>query len=272
MRLPQILAQLTEEPMLITPTAHAALLKLFEDHTTLERVQFRAQREGVDWCGDAVEVEQAGLVDGIFYIPIGGPIGRGLGKFEVGAGCVDVGDVMDELDQFESDPNARAAILDIDSPGGMFSGTPELANRIMACNKPTAAFMNLGCSAAFWLAIACDYAFAAPSGDVGSIGVYSYFLDRSKQFEQAGIKPVLVSSGPYKGAGAPGVPLTKVQLQQMQDRVNEMAEMFYQHVEARRPEARREDMQGQTFKASTAMAKGLIDGVVDSVGEVAALL
>src|ERR1041384_7532331 len=204
MRFPQILATLTEEPMLITPTAHAALLKLFEHHATLERAEFRAAREGVDWCGEAVEVEQAGLVDGIFYIPIGGPIGRGLGKFEIGAGCVSVEDVMDELDQFENDPNARALILDIDSPGGMFAGTPELANRIMRCEKPTVSFMNMGCSAAFCLAVSCDYVFAAPSGDIGSIGVYSYFLDRSKQFEQAGIKPVLVSSGPYKGAGAPG--------------------------------------------------------------------
>jgi capsid assembly protease len=272
MKYPQLLTLLTEEPMLITPSAHASLLKLFEDHAALERAEFKAQREGVDWCGDAVEVEQAGLVDGIFYIPIGGPIGRGLGKFEIGAGCVDVGDVMEELDQFESDPNARACVFDIDSPGGMFAGTPELANRIMRCEKPTASFMNMGCSAAFWLAIACDYAFAAPSGDVGSIGVYSYFLDRSKQFADAGIKPVLISSGKYKGAGAPGIPLSKDQFAQLQDRVDEMAQMFYDHVQARRPEAQLEDMQGQTFKAATAVAKGLIDGVVDSVEEVAALL
>ncbi len=272
MKYPQILSTLTEEPLLITPTAHASLLKLFEDHAALSRDEFKAAREGVDWCGEAVEVEQAGLVDGIYYIPLGGPIGRGLGKFEIGAGCVDVGDVMDELDAFEEDINARACILDIDSPGGMFSGTPELANRIMACEKPTASFMNMGASAAFWLAIACDYAFAAPSGDIGSIGVYSYFLDRSKQFADAGVKPVLVSSGKFKGAGAPGIPLSKDQLQNMQDRVNEMADMFYQHVEARRPEAKREDMQGQTFKSSSAVAKGLIDGVVNGVWEVAALL
>ena len=272
MKFPQSLSTLTEEPLLITPTAHASLLKMFEDHSSLERVQFRAQREGVDWCGEAIEVEQAGLVDGIFYIPIGGPIGRGMGKFEIGAGCVDVQDVMDELDNFEADPNARACLFDIDSPGGMFAGTPELANRIMRCEKLTVSFMNMGCSAAFWLAIACDYAFAAPSGDIGSIGVYSYFLDRSKQFADAGIKPVLVSSGQYKGAGAPGVPLTKAQLQNMQDRVNEMADMFYQFVEMRRPEASREDMQGQTFKAASAVQKGLIDGVMDSVRDVAALL
>jgi capsid assembly protease len=272
MRFPQLLSVLTEEPLLITPAAHASLLKLFEDHATLERAEFRAAREGVDWCGEAVEVEQAGLVDGIFYIPIGGPIGRGLGKFEIGAGCVDVDDVMEELDAFEEDPMARACVFDIDSPGGMYSGTPELANRIMRCEKPTAAFMNMGCSAAFWLAIACDYAFAAPSGDIGSIGVYSYFLDRSEQFKAAGVKPVLVTSGPIKGAGVPGIPLTKAQLQHMQDRVNEMAEAFYEHVEARRPDASRENMGGQTFKASSAMDKGLIDDVCDSVREVAALL
>lgn len=271
MKYPEILRVLTQEPLLITPMAHSALLKLFQDHISLENAEFRASREGVDWCGKAVEVEQAGNVDGVFYIPVGGPIGRGLSKFEIGAGCVDVENIMDELDQFEEDNNARVAVFDIDSPGGMFSGTPELGNRIMRCQKPTASFMHQGCSAAFWLATSCDYSFAAPSGDVGNVGVYTYLLDRSKQFADAGIKPILISSGPYKGAGAPGIPLTKEQLGHLQSRVNEMAEMFYQHVESRRPEAKREDMQGQVFKPSSAVAKGLIDGIADSVTEVAAL-
>lgn len=271
MKFPDILRLLTQEPLLITPMAHASLLKLFTDHLALDAATFRAQREGVDWCGEAVEVEQAGNVDGIFYIPVGGPIGRGLSKFEIGAGCVDVEDIMEELDAFEEDPNARAVVFDIDSPGGMFSGTPELGNRIMRVEKPTVAFMHQGCSAAYWLATSCDYSFAAPSGDVGSIGVYTYLLDRSKQFEDMGIKPVLVSSGPYKGAGAPGIPLTKEQLAHLQHRVNEMAEMFYQHVESRRPDASRDDMMGQVFKPSTAVAKGLIDGIADSVDEVASM-
>ena len=42
MKFPQILATLTEEPLLITPNAHAALLKMFEEHASLSREQFTA--------------------------------------------------------------------------------------------------------------------------------------------------------------------------------------------------------------------------------------
>jgi hypothetical protein len=155
MKYHQIVAALLEEPLLITAGAHASLARLFEEHRTLDAEEFKARREGVDYCGEEVELEQMEVIDGIAHIPISGPIGKGLGKFEKGAGAVDVDDVMTELDEAEDDPNVRAIILDIDSPGGMVSGTPELADRVAACQKPVYAFTaGQMCSAAYWIACA----------------------------------------------------------------------------------------------------------------------
>jgi len=259
------------------PAAHAALLELFIDHAKLPRAEFQAKREGTDICGDEVSLAQAQLVDGIMYIPIGGPMGRGLGKFEKGAGAIDMQDVMDEIYAFEHDPNARGAILDIDSPGGTFSGTPELAAAVMRARdagKPVMAFTNgMMCSAAYWVGCAATAVWATPSADVGSIGVYSYLVDRSKQFEAAGLRPEVISSGQFKGMMAPGVPLTKEHRAHLQERIFEMAEMFYEHVESMRGSSvNRADMQGQVFKARGAAERGLIDGVVSDISEVAAML
>ena len=269
----QIMAALTEEPLLITPAAHASLLRLFEEHRTLSADQFRAKREGTDWCGDAVEVAQAEVIDGIMHIPIGGPIGRGLGKFEKGAGAVDVADLSDELDQAEDDFDVWAVLLDIDSPGGMFNGTPELAERIIRCEKPIYAFTaGMMCSAAYWLACACDFVAATASADVGSIGVYCALLDTSKRFEQQGVKVEVISSGQFKGAGVPGTSLTDAQRQNLQERVDEMAMMFQQHVQSMRPDSSLDDMQGQVLSAWKAEARGLIDQVVRDKAEVVELL
>jgi ClpP class serine protease len=54
--------------------------------------------------------------------------------------------------------------------------------------------------------------------------------------------------------------------------VNDIAEMFYSHVESNRPDSSREDMQGQVFKGDRAFSKGLIDQVVRDKEQVLELL
>lgn len=269
MKLPAILATLTQEPLILTPSTHAALLTTFREHSTRDM----SKREGVDSCGQSVELDQAEMVDGVMHIPVNGPIGRGLGAFEKGAGAIDVGDIWDDVEAADEDPNCRAIILHIDSPGGMYSGTPELADRIMQCTKPTAAFIpGMACSGGYWLASACDMVCATKSADIANIGVYCYLLDESKLYADAGLKPEVISSGEYKGMGAPGIPITETQRKHLQDRVNEMASTFYQHVQSVRPDVKLSDMKGQAFKSPAALGKGFIDMIVPDVDEVVALL
>lgn len=269
MKLPSIHDVLKKEPLILTPSSHASLIELLDNHRNGDRIE----REGEDWCGEKVELEQAELREGIMHIPVNGPIGRGLGLFEKGAGCVDVADITDEIDKAEEDIQCRAIVFHFDSPGGMYSGTPELADRIAQCDKPTAAFIpGLCCSGAYWLAAACDYLCATTSADVANVGVYCYILDQSERYKQAGVKPEVISSGAYKGMGSPGVPLTKAQREHLQERVNEMAQTFYTHVQMNRPDVKIEDLQGQCFKAPSALDKGFIDVIVRDVDEVIDLL
>lgn len=254
--------------MLITPEYRLQLIEILDQHAALTREEYasareQARREGVGASGSKVEVDQMEIEDGIAWIPVGGPIGIRLGKFEKGAGAVDVGDIDDELDDAEGDDEARAIVLDMDTPGGMVSGVPELADRIRAVDKPIYAWCNGGmiASAGYWLAAACDGIFATQSADIGSIGVYAPFTDLSRMAEMQGIKVKVFTSGKYKGMGVPGTELTPDQATFMQARVMEIAKSFYDHVRAMRTDVADEDMQGQVFKASNALARGLIDEV-----------
>ena len=274
MRYAAIRHTLSSEPMLITPDYRNALLEILDQHVALTRAEFRAAREGSTRSGDAVDLDQMEIVDGIAWIPVGGPIGYRLGKFEKGAGAVDVADITTDIDEAESSDEVSALVLDMDTPGGMVSGIPELADRIRACDKPICAWSGGGmiASAGYWLASACDGVFVTKSADVGSIGVYAPFTDLSKMAEMQGIKVKVFSSGKYKGMGVPGTEMTLDQQNFMQARVMEIAAAFYNHVRAMRTDVQDEDMQGQIFKADSALARGLVDGIMATKDDLVAFL
>jgi ClpP class serine protease len=69
------------------------------------------------------------------------------------------------------DGGARALVLDIDSPGGMVQGAHDLAALIAGLGIPTTAEVRgSACSAAYWLASACDRILATPDAVLGSVG------------------------------------------------------------------------------------------------------
>jgi signal peptide peptidase SppA len=265
-----LVRQIFFEPSLITPAAHASIRKLLE--SKLETDTFL--REGDDGCGNKVQV--LGMVKefGIAHIPIGGAIGQKLRGFAKGRGAVDVQDVSDEIDDAVADKSVRSILFDFDSPGGMVSGTPELATKIKAISKPKYAFTNgMIASAAYWLASACDGIFSTESAEIGSIGVYLPFYDETKLYDRFGVKVELIKAGKLKGTGFPGTALGESQRQYLQERVDQIYGMFTGHVRKMRGAHIADDtMQGQTFLAREALFRGLIDGIVNSKRDVVAML
>jgi signal peptide peptidase SppA len=213
------------------------------------------------------------MINGIVRIPIVGPIARDLDPLEkLFFGLVDTNDIAAQLDQAERDPLCRSILLEIDSPGGTFNGTPELASRIEQVQKPIYAYSpGLICSAAYWLAAATDGIFMTQSADAGSIGIYCVFPDLSQAAQMAGVKIQVFSSGKYKGAGVPGTALTQDQAKLLQDRINNLAAMFSGYLAGRRPIAEG-DMQGQSFTGADAWDHNLVDAIADNEAEVLALL
>lgn len=275
MKLQALLDQLYHQPALITPQAHGSIRQLLEYrlglYSELENPELRAPGQGM--CGEAVEVEQAEVIGGIMHIPINGVLGQKLDPFQRGEGAVDTLDVMNEIDEAEADDDVRAVLFDVDSPGGMVQGTPELAARIAEMTKPCLAFTNgLMASAAYWVGSACNGIYATQTASLGSIGVYLPVMDSHRRFQQAGVDVDIIKAGKLKGAGFPGTELTPESRAHLQARVDEIHDMFKSFVREGRLMAGHivEDdaMEGQTFMAAEAHRRGLIDGIVRNKADV----
>ena len=282
MKLHQLIQTLYYEPALITPDAHASIRQLIELRLGDGRAGVGVpplggpltREPGQDYCGNEVDVDEMEIRGGVAYIPIGGAIGQKLTPFDRGDGAVDVLDIMQELRDAQRDPMVRGIILDMDSPGGMVSGTPECADAVAACDKPVYAFTSgMIASAAYWIASAADGIFTTRSAAVGSIGVYVPVIDLSQMYEQRGVKVELIKAGKYKGEGFPGTSLTKEGRAQLQTRVNYIYAMFTAQVRATRGDAiADETMQGQIFLGQEAVSLGLVDALVSDIAEVADLI
>jgi len=162
------------------------------------------------------------------------------------------------------DPEIDAIVIDVDSPGGTVTGVPEAAEAIerAATEKPVIAYTGgMMASAAYWISASADAIVAAPSADVGSIGVYTAFLDRTRQFEQEGIDVELFKHGKFKAMGMPGVALTDEQRALIQEGVDEIAGWFKGFVQQSRPGVSTDAMEGQTFLGKNAVAVGLVDAL-----------
>lgn len=172
------------------------------------------------------------------------------------------------VDQAMARSDIEGILFDVDSPGGTVGGTPELAAKIFAARgkKPMLALANgLMASAAYWIGSAADEVWVTPSGDVGSIGVYTVHEDWSESLKQDGVKVTPISYGKYKLEGAPWEPLSDEARERLQARVDAAGTWFTKDVAAHRgdtPAAVRAGYgQGRVLSAKEAVTEKLADKV-----------
>lgn len=271
MRLPKLLEILTRTPLLMMPASVESILTLFQQHALMSRADFQAAREGKDFCGDKVELDQMTIEGSLAIVPVKGPLGCGLDAFEKGAGATDYMDVMADIAAANENPAVQNILTLMDTPGGMWGGLVECASAIADSEKPVYAFVPPGgvvASAGMYLAAACSGRFLSPSAQAGSIGVYCAYMDLSEMAAKQGIKVKVFSSGIYKGMGVPGTSLSPDQEDYLQTHVLELADEFYQHVRSNLGDIPDDAMQGQMFLAPEAVKLGFADDIVKSLEEV----
>lgn len=199
----------------------------------------------------------------IAVIPIVGVISQRAAS--LGASTEQIGAMLDAA--MASD-RVDAILFDVDSPGGGVAGVPELAARIReaAQVKPSLALSNsLAASAGYWLAAAAGEMWVTPSGDAGSIGVYTMHEDWSAALEKQGVTVSAISAGTYKTEGAPWEPLSDEARAHLQERVDEVYGWFTRDVAAFRGDSRANVRsgygEGRVLGATQAKAANLVDRV-----------
>lgn len=161
----------------ITRPAYLSMLEI-ASRTRLSVPELAAlqEQQGVRLANTRVTT----MRDGVAIVPLQGPIfphASGLDALSGAVGTEELGqDVRSALD----DPNIKAIMLDVASPGGAVEGTAAFARQIHAANeiKPVWAYVSGDCaSAAYWIASAASRVVVDETSLVGNIGVIAAVPD-----------------------------------------------------------------------------------------------
>jgi ClpP class serine protease len=247
------------EDWLISPKDRALMIKYIEQ---------------ASMDGDPMFVVPEMKINGdVAIIPIKGTIVSGVGFSERQPGFCQLEDLESDIVIAINNTEVRHIVYDVNSPGGMYRGTPDVAVLIekYAGVKPSYAF-NSGvmASGAYWLCSGLRI-ISKSSAETGSIGAYSVWYDTSKAMEAQGVGVKVFTSGAYKGM-TPEVSLTEDQDTYMQSRAMKMGNEFYSHVKEARAGVNESAFDGRTFQAVEAMELGLVDGLARNVEEVISIM
>jgi len=210
--------------------------------------------------------------DGIAILTIGGPLVKGKTSPYVSNYAA----IEEGLDQLLLAP-PRAVVLKMDSPGGMVAGLERCVQKIsrLAENTLVVASVNGDAfSAAYRLASQAGSIWASSDSEIGSIGTYWQLLDFSAAFAADGIKSVMLTTGPFKGVGAVGEPITDDQTAFLQGKVEEANTRFLADLMTGRGLAADQIeavSDGRWWSAAEAVGLGLIDQI-GGLGDVLAAI
>jgi signal peptide peptidase SppA len=219
---------LAGQPWAITQDYALRMIEIYE--RALDR-----KAKGEDFDREAVEKELGrpldntrGAVtirDGVAKIPVEGPIFRRADFFTEISGASTIESLSTDLNAALENPDVKAIILYVDSPGGEVNGTSEFSDMIFAArkasDKPIIAYVShLAASAAYWIASAADEVVVDNTASLGSIGVVAVVPDPAKQNSKT--IEFVSSQSPNKRPN----PNTEKGKATIQDHVDDLAQVF----------------------------------------------
>lgn len=246
---------------------------------------------GGGWSGTPLTVTDPRYywsIDGradVAVVPINGMIMKGASGFqEMCMGAVSTERVAHALNQAAAAKEITKVVLDIGSPGGQTTATPELGALIKSITamrgKTVYAFTDShAASAAYWLASQADEIIMTGSASVGSIGTYLAFLNPKIAMQMQGVSLELFKAGTHKGLGLPGNDLTQADREYLQGKVNDLNAQFLAAVKSGRTKASDHALSSAAMypgisstPAASAIKHGLADGIVSGWDEFISLL
>ncbi len=143
------------------------------------------------------------------------------------AGAAYSGAVVDHLRRAEADPDVKAVVMRVVSPGGSVVASDEIHQQMVAMSKPVVVSMGeMAASGGYYVSAPASEIYANQSTLTGSIGVISQFLDLSGLFEEYGIAATVIKSGAYKDEGSFFRPMTDEEKIIWQSIIDEVYEEF----------------------------------------------
>src|SRR5262244_1856693 len=158
----------------------------------------------------------------------GAVFGARVAIVELEGTIVDVDDLLRELKAHRDNPQVKAVVLRINSPGGVVGPTQELhaaVMRLRESGKPVVA--SLG-------AVAADKIYANPGTLTGSIGVIFQLPNLDGLMKKVGVDYVVVKAGRYKDLGNIARPMSPEERRILQSLLDDVHAQFISAVAAGR--------------------------------------
>ncbi len=202
------------------------------------------------------------LPNSIAIIPIKGTIVAegGDGFFET---TTSADEVIKQIEKAEENPNIKAILFEINSPGGSAVASDEIAKKIKSVDKLTLALIReIGTSGAYWVASSCNIVMANRMSITGSIGVIASYLEFSGLLKDYNITYQRLVAGKYKDIGSPYKNLTEEEKALFQSQLDRIHEYFIAEIASNRNlsiEKVRNISTGMFYLGEEALELGLID-------------
>lgn len=205
------------------------------------------------------------LGDSVYEIRLEGVISAEKYSGLFGVVTVTPEKIISQLDEARKNPNVKAILIRVNSPGGSAAASQEIYEELKKVEKPVVVSVSEVCaSGAYYVASAADRIIANRSSSVGSIGVIMQIPNFEDLYEKLGIKYTTIKQGKFKDVGSPDRPITEEEIRLLEVQLKEIYRQFITDVaEARNMDAGEveELATGWVFLGTEALELGLIDGI-----------
>lgn len=225
-----------------------------------------------DWYGNTITSTFENN-ESIAFIPITGTIlNEEMASIESGTTSEMT---IKMLHDAQENPNIKAVVLRIDSPGGTVIDSEKIAQKINEVKKKKKVYAlmeSMAASGGYYIASQADKVFAYEETLTGSIGVIMQIPNAKELMDKVGVKMYSITSGNMKTMGSPFETFTPETQAVFQNLVNESYEGFVNRVASGRnmdKEVVKKLADGRIYSGRQALKNGLIDGDkgIDSLKE-----
>ncbi len=160
--------------------------------------------------------------------------------------------VMMQLDEVRQNPNIKAIVIRVDSPGGAVVPSQQLYLELQNLRREmpvVASIESVAASGGYYIALAADPIYAKPSSTVGNVGVWGVIPQQKEQSD------LVVASGAFKlkGSGRDEI------LNQVESMKQEFLATVYSQRGERMAIPRNDLAEGMAYLGRDAISYGLID-------------
>lgn len=189
-----------------------------------------------------------------------------------------VQEVVSQLRKAQKDPEVKAVVLKINSPGGSVTASDILYNEIVAFKQKTKAkvvvvMMGVAASGGYYISLPADYILAHPTSITGSVGVLFIRPDVAGLMGKIGIEVEVSKTGKNKDMGSPFRQATAEERQIIKDMIDQLGKRFLDRIAEHRkidPQRMKEISSARIFLAEDALKLGMVDRV-GYIGEAVSL-